>query len=70
MKRIKVIDRDNLPMKPPFTFTLLVFVYFKVFDISDFWKGAIVLLMGIVWLAWAYTHFVKQETVDIFKEEK
>jgi hypothetical protein len=68
-KTQKVISTDNLPMKAPWLFTLLMVCFYNQFKI-DFMGGIFFALTLIVWIIWIKCKVSRvEEQIDIFKNE-
>lgn len=71
MKQLKktVINRRNLPAKPPFTPTLVIALALDYWNIPQWACGAIVLLIVLVWIG-AIIRICNDTEIDLFPDSK
>jgi len=60
MKKRKVIKRNNLPIRPPLTITLVMYLLLEHFNAPGWAWGIVGTILGILWIG---------GILDIFNEE-
>lgn len=67
MKKRKVIDAQNLPMRCPLVGSLVLYLVLDKFDAPGWAWGAVGLLMLILWIAWI-ADTLNNEKVDLLNK--
>jgi len=69
MKKRKVIDDMNLPVKPPLTTGLLIWLLLRSYNTPGWVLGVFGTLFGILVFGWILS-FWTEEKVNIFNKEE
>lgn len=69
MKKIKVIDHENIPKRLPITITLTFLLALDYWNAPQWAWGAAILYLILVWI-YAITRIWNQNEIDIFNTSK
>lgn len=70
MKKTPVIAYSNLPLKPPFIGTAVIYLLLDKFQVSEIIWGIIGTVVVLYWVLYFLSVIFIQETRNIFEETK
>ena len=68
MKKSKVINPKNLPLRPPLIGTLVWWLVFDKLDVPGWGWGVMGTLLAVVWAVWVFEFFTR-DLVNVLKAD-